>query len=103
MRSRCPSLALAHPGTWAMRGHGPAACYLLDIVDLLLRHDVGPCTLCEPQVVLVERVLRVEPTTDHAVTAGNTPRSSRSFASEVGVIDLDARLTEVHRYWRWAE
>ena len=58
--------------------------------------SAAPSSLGEPQVVLDQRVLGAVAAPDHAAAAAHAARAGRSLAVEVGVVDLDARLAEVH-------
>ena len=68
--------------------------------DLGVGLDARALLLGEPEVVLVERVLRVVAAADHAAAAGRAARARGPLAAEVRVRHGHAGLPEVHGHVR---
>ena len=62
--------------------------------DLRVGLDFRAALLGQPEVVLVERVLRFVPAADHAAAAARAAGALRPFAAEVGIGHLHIRLPE---------
>ncbi len=80
-----------------LRGEPPAAIsHRFEINDLGVGMNGRACLFGEVEVVLVECVLRVVVASDHARTDQRAPGAPRACTTEIRVVGLDTRFSEVH-------
>src|SRR3990170_8211429 len=93
------------PGTFAEPCSGPFGHYSIpssiqryNVDSLMLGIDHHPMFLRQVEVVLVQRVLGVVATADHASAALDAAGPGRALTSEVGIGLLDSFLPEMHSH-----